>query len=162
MPYSQCARLRHFIFHLLTTFYRRHFESSDPVDKATKASRNAELLLKLKQFVHARMTASGRCAQFDTTLVLSAKSCDSVSINRCSHITYHTLHFLTHAQDKLAVIDYRPESGNVEVRPIFIFLLMFDVYNLTVLICSSPVWLQTCCWATRHRRASRTSKCAHF
>jgi hypothetical protein len=70
-------------FHPLTILYSRHFEFDVLVDDATKTARNAALRSELTLFVEDHMVASGRCAQFHSVLVRSAKSCNSLSINRC-------------------------------------------------------------------------------
>ena len=87
----------------LTILYSRHFEFDVLVDDATKSARNAALRSELTLFVEDHMVASGRCAQFNSVLVRSGKSCNSLSLNRCSHMSHkshtRTLHLLTHIQD---------------------------------------------------------------
>ena len=111
------AHLRHLFFTHLTILYSRHFECDVLVDDATKTARNAALRSELAPFVEAHMLASGRCAQFNSVLVRTAKSCNSLSINRCSHMShssqiFHSSH--TYRIDS-AILDYRPASGNVQV-----------------------------------------------
>ncbi len=89
------------LFTHLTILYSRHFEYDKLADEVTKTARNAALCSELALFVDHHMAASGRCAQFNSILVRSAKSCNSLFINRCSHNTSHPLHLLTHVQDRL-------------------------------------------------------------
>ena len=97
------AHLRHLFFPHLTILYSRHFEFDVLVDDATKSARNAALRSELTLFVEDHMVASGRCAQFNSVLVRSGKSCNSLSLNRCSHMSHkshtRTLRLLTHIQD---------------------------------------------------------------
>ena len=91
---------------------------------------------QLTQFVEDRMAGSGRCAQFDTILVRTAKSCDSLFINRCVcmftyQFTHHTV--TTHNTSShtyrinSAVVDYRPASGNVEAICLILCLSVFMI-----------------------------------
>jgi hypothetical protein len=75
--------LAQLFFHPLTILYSRHFEFDVLVDDATKTARNAALRSELAPFVEAHMQVSGRCAQFNCVLVRRAKSCNSLSLNRC-------------------------------------------------------------------------------
>jgi hypothetical protein len=101
----------------LTILYSRHFEYDKLADEVTKTARNAALRSELALFVDHHMAASGHCAQFNSILVRSAKSCNSLSINRCSHnkIQLTPCTFSHTYRIDSAVIDYRHRSGNVQV-----------------------------------------------
>ena len=107
-----------------TRCFRRHQKHCSDGPNADELY--AELLL----FVEDHMTTSGRCAQFNSVLVRSGKSCNSLSLNRGSNFvhTCHTNHTLapctsshTYRIDS-AIINYRPASGNVQVLHNFLCL----------------------------------------
>lgn len=105
------------LFTHLTILYSRHFEYDKLADEVTKTATNAALRSELALFVDHHMAASGHSAQFNSILVCSAKSCNSLSINRCSHNTIQlTPCTFSHTyRIDSAVIDYRHRSGNAQV-----------------------------------------------
>ncbi len=132
------------------------------VDDATKTARNAALRSELAPLVEAHMQESGRCAQFNSVLVRSAKSCNSLSIDRCSRMSYSSQIFNSSCTYRIdsAILDYRPASGNVQVLhnilfycvcPIQFFFLQMTSLAANLLLGNMPV---------RHRLPSfRASKC---